>query len=69
MKEHWRICVTLRDGSMVLQRPHFTSVQDCTQHLLDMHQLVMDGERVDFVRDYDEHIYPVWRANQPQRNS
>lgn len=60
---HWRVCSTLKDGSMVIQRPHFASQHDCTQYLLSMLHVVAERERVDFIKDYDPRIYPLWGAN------
>lgn len=52
---------------MILQAPHFNSIGDCTQYLLMYHHLVLDGERVEFVKDNDVRIYPIWRANKHER--
>lgn len=64
-RDHFRVMSTMATGRRAIQSPHFASEADAQLYIERNRDVIMPGEKVDIIRDFDDHIYPVWRPNRP----
>lgn len=62
--DQYRI-ITSIEGKSAIQAEHFKSEADAEEYIKRNADIILPGETVQIVVDYDTRIYPIWRRNRP----